>query len=110
MTIIEINGIEYYAPADYVDYIVVVGDAIVNTSNSTIYLYRNLREYNNSQSGYPRITLQPYYKGYIQNSYNSTASTLVVDEYKVKARKFNDSFMISLLIFFALLLIWFKRS
>ena len=109
-TVITINGVDYYVNADQLQYLVVDNGYMFNTSSSTIYLYGSLREYQNNQSGYPRITVQSYTRAVLQTSYNSTYSTLSVSSYDVKHRHLNDSLLMSILIFFALIIIWFKRS
>lgn len=110
VTIVTINGVDYYVGADLLQYLVVINNRLVNTSGSTIYLYGSIREYQNSQSGYPRITAQSYTNAVIQSSYNSSYSSLVVDDYSVKSRHINDSVLLAILTFFAIIMIWFKRS
>lgn len=110
ITIVIVNGNEYYCPSEYVQYIKVVDGYLVNTSNNTITLYGTLRESGVNSSGYPRITLQSFYKGYIQNTYNATSQILTNVNYKVENRQFNESFMISLIGVLCLILIYFKRG
>lgn len=109
VVIITINGVDYYAGADVVDYLVVINGNLVNTSNSTITLYGSLREYNNSYSGYPRISAQSYYKATITQSYQVQPSTLVVNSYEVKQRHFQNNYLMLVLIFGVLVMLLFKR-
>lgn len=107
--IIEINGTQYYCPADLVNYLKVIDGYLVNTGSTQITLYATLREYNNNYSGYPRITAQTNYKAYITQSYNSSPSTLSVNSFNVVSRSFSDSMLISIIGVLALVLIFFKR-
>lgn len=107
--IVEVNGTQYYCPADYVQYLKVVDNWLVNNGTTNITLYATLREYNNNSSGYPRIVCNSNYKAYIQQSYNGNASTLTVSEFKVINRSFSDSVLISVIGVLALILIFFKR-
>ena len=93
-TVVTINNTDYYAPSDAIDYLFKVGNRIVNTSNSTVYLYGEFREYGNSYSGYPRITCPSNTYCYLTTSYNSNYQTLNVSSYEVKARTFSDLFLI----------------
>lgn len=106
---IEINDTEYYCGADQVQYLVYENNYIFNTSGSTITLYGSLREYGVNSSGYPRITIGSYQKAYIQQSYNSTASTLNVRSYEVVQRKFTDQYLLLVLILGILVLMFFKK-
>ena len=108
-TVIEINGTEYYVPSDYIDYLIVVDNHLVNIGNNTITLYHNFREYNVSNSGYPRITCPANTYAYITQSYSSGFQTLNVSSYEIKNRSFNDLFLIGVLIFGVLAMILFKK-
>lgn len=109
VTIVEVNGTEYYCPTEAVDYLTVVDGALINTSNSTVYLYHNFREYGDNSKGYPRITCQPYYKAYYTASYNSNSYTLNVNSYEIKNRSFNDLFLIGVVIVGLLSIMLFKK-
>lgn len=106
---VEINGATYYVGADVVDYLVFEDNYIVNTSSQNITLYGSIREYGNNASGYPRITARPYEKAYIQYSQQSQASTLNVSSYAVTYRKFNDVYLMSVLIFGVLVMMLFRK-
>lgn len=108
-TVININGTDYYVPSDYVDYLVVINDHLVNIGSNTVYLYANFREYGVNSSGYPRITCPANTYAYITQSYNSTYQTLNVSSYEIKNRSFNDIFLIGVLIFGVLAMLLFKK-
>ena len=108
-TIVTINGTDYYCPSDYVDNLIVVNGYLINTGSQTIYLYGDFREYNNSYSGYPRITCQANYNAYITQSYNTTSQTLSIQSFEVKNRSFNDIFLIGVIIVGLLGMILFKK-
>lgn len=57
MDIININGVDYYIPSDYSHFVVQEGDTLTLSKSGSVTLYSNLVEYNNNNSGYPRITL-----------------------------------------------------
>lgn len=109
ITSVEINGVTYYVSPDDLDYIYLVGNALINTKSSTITLYGSFREYNVNSSGYPRITIQSFGKAYITNSYNSGSSTLNVTSYNVVHRHIGFSPLIMVLIFSVLVMMFFKR-
>lgn len=109
VTIVTINGTDYYCPADVIDYLTVVDGFLINTSNTTVYLYHNFREYSNNSAGYPRITCQPYYKAYYTASYNSNSSTLSVSSYEIKNRSFSDLFLIGVVIVGILSIMLFRK-
>lgn len=109
VTIIEINGTDYYCPSDYVDNLVVVDNRLVNTGSNSITLYHNFRENGVSNSGYPRITCPSNTYAYITQSYNSSYQTLNVNAYTIKNRSFNDLFLIGCVIVGILSIMLFRR-
>lgn len=106
---VNINGTDYYCGSDVVDYLVFENNYVFNTSSQTIYLYASLREYGSNNSGYPRITVGSYQKAYIQQSYQSSYSTLNVQSFEVVQRKFTDTYLLMVLIFGILVLMLFKK-
>lgn len=108
-TVIEINGTEYYVPSDYVDYLIVVDNHLINIGSQSITLYANFRENGVNSSGYPRITCPTNTYAYIYQSYNSSYQTLTVSSYEIKNRSFNDLFLIGVLIFGVLAMLLFKK-
>lgn len=110
ITIVEINGTEYYCPNDYVDDLVVVDNRLVNTGSQTITLYHEFREYGTSNSGYPRITCPSNTYAYISQSYSSSYQTLTINAYTIKNRSFSDLFLIGCVIVGILSIMLFRRK
>ena len=108
-TVVTINNTDYYAPSDSIDHLYKVGNRLVNTSGSTIYLYGEFREYGNNYSGYPRITCPSNTYCYLTSSYNSSYQTLNVSSYEVKARSFSDLFLIGTVIVCLMAILIFKK-
>ena len=55
--VVNVNGTDYYAPCDRLEYIVVVGTNLINTGSGSINLYTSFPEQGNNSSGYPRIVM-----------------------------------------------------
>lgn len=108
--VVTINGVDYYCPADMVQYLVYDGSILFNASSSTITLYRNVRTYGDNSSGYPRISLQSMSKPVYYSSQNANYTQLQVDSFIVKSRSFSEMYILGVLVFFVLIFIWFKRS
>lgn len=109
VVIVNVNGTDYYVSSDNVDYLTEIDGYLVNTSNSTIYLYKTIRINGDSSSGYPRITCPSMTRCYLQSSQQAMAQTISVSSYSVKSRKFTDSYLLSVLIFGVLVLMLFKK-
>lgn len=108
--VITINGSDYYYPCDKRDSIILVGNALINTSSSQITLYHDFPVQGDNTSGYPRITMPSNSKAYIRTSNTSSNSNLVVNSASFKSANFGLSFYLNLCIFFALILIFFKKG
>ena len=108
VTVIEINGVTYYVPNDYVDYLVVVGNRLVNVGASNITLYHEFRESGVNGSGYPRISVSSMQYATIQQSQGSTSSTLNVSSYEVQHRVTSTNSLLLIVIVIVLILNWFK--
>lgn len=111
--IITINGREYYCPANLVQYIT---DDGINISSSNITLYGSIREYQNNNTGYPQITLQPYMKAIYRGSYNGTQSTITISSIEFNKQALllrketqNNYFSLFLLVLISLVVL-FRRS
>ena len=105
---VEINGVTYYVPADYVQYLSVIDNHLVNIGTSTITLYHSFRENGVNNSGYPRISVSSMQYATYQQSYQSTATTLTVSSFEVKNRVTNTNTLLLIVIVLVLILNWFK--
>lgn len=107
--IVSVNGSDYYVACNSLDYIVLLDNSLINTSNSSITMYRNYPELNDSSSGYPRISASANQKFYYRSSYNSSNTALSVNSYEIVNRHTSNDFMLSLVIIFCLIINLFKR-
>lgn len=105
---IEINGVTYYVPSDYVQYLVIVDNHLVNVGTSNITLYHDFREPNNNSSGYPRISVSSMQYATIQQNQGTQASILTVSSYEVQKRVTPTNTILLIVIVLALILNWFK--
>lgn len=108
--VITINGADYYYPCDRRDYIILVGNTLVNTSSSSITLYRDFPIYGDNSSGYPRITMPSNSGAYIRNSQNATQTPLSVTSAAFKTANYGFTSYLNICIFFALILLFFKKG
>ena len=111
--IVTINGNDYYCPANLVQYIT---DNGINISSNTITLYGSLREYQNSSSGFPQITLAPYTKATYRGSYNGTTTSYNITSIEFNKQALllrketqNNYFSLFLLVLISLVVL-FRRS
>lgn len=97
--VITINGNDYYYPCNYSEYLKVVNNRLINVGSSSITLYSSFPEYNNNNSGYPRITCPANTQAYLRQTYNGTYSTLVVNSCEFKSRQFtNDVYLLIVIV------------
>lgn len=107
---VNVNGNDYYAPCNLVDYLVVVDNRLINTYSSSITLYSSYQVYNDSSSGYPRITCPSNTTAYIRNSYNSSNYSIVdVNSFSVTTRSFGFEIYLFIVILGVLICQLFKR-
>ena len=107
---VDINGTSYYAPCDSHDTLIQVGSYLINTSSSSITLYAHYPTYGDSTTGYPRIVCPTNTKAYIrQSSSSSTVQTLNVSSFKFKDYRFENSYILSVLMLGVLVCLLFKR-
>lgn len=106
---VSVNGRDYYVACNVLEYIVKDGSDLINTSNSSITLFAEYPELNNSSSGYPRISASANQKFYYRSSYSGSNVTLSVDSYKVLNRHTSNDFLLSVVILGVLILNLFKR-
>lgn len=107
--IININGTDYYVPNDRIDDLYVINGYLINTSSSSITLYASLRENGDYYSGYPRITCPTFTKAYIQQSYNSSSSTLSISTFQVENKHIQTEVLLLILLLGMMMLSFFKR-
>lgn len=105
---VEINGVEYYVPTDYLQYLVVVDNRLVNVGTSTVTLYHTFRENGVNSSGYPRISAASMQYATFQQSQGVTATTLNVSSYEVQHRVTPTNTFLLIAIVLVLILHWFK--
>lgn len=108
ITVVTINGTDYYVASDYVDYLKVVNNRLVNVGTANITLYGSFRESGVNTSGYPRISVSTMQYATYQQSYQSTAQTLTVNSYEVKSRITPTNTILLFIIVLALIFSWFK--
>ena len=108
VTVIEINGVEYYCPNDYLQYLVVVNNRLVNVGTSTITLYHEFRESGISGSGYPRISIGSMQYATYQQTQSYTGTTLNVSSYEIQHRVTPTNTFLLIAIVLVLILHWFK--
>lgn len=108
--VIEINSTEYFYPCDRRDDIILVGNSLINTSSSTITLYHEFATYQDSYSGYPRITMPSYTRAYIRSSYNGNISTLNVNSVEFKSSRFEFNIYLMIVIIGVLIFQLFKKG
>lgn len=108
VTVVEINGVEYYVPNDYLQYLVVVNNRLVNVGTSTITLYHDFRESGVNNSGYPRISISSMQYATIQQTQGVTSSTLNVSSYEIQHRVTPTNTFLLIAIVLVLILHWFK--
>lgn len=106
---IEINNTEYYYPCDYHDSLVLVGTSLINTGSSSVTLYHDFPTYGDNSSGYPRITCPANQRAYIRTSYNATQQNLVVNDLQFLDTRFNNGFLLNIVIVGCLICLLFKR-
>ena len=107
--VVTVNGTDYYVACNMLDYVVLVGTDLINTSGSSITMYHEYPELNNSSSGYPRISASSNQKFYYRASYNGSNTALTVNSYDVVNRHTSNDFLLSLVIIFCLIINLFKR-
>lgn len=107
--VLSVNNVNYYVACDRINDLILVDNELVNTSSSSITLYHDYPELNNSSSGYPRITASANQVAYYRGSYNGQNTALTVNSYKVINRHTSNDFMLSLVIIFCLVINLFKR-
>lgn len=107
--IVEVNNNDYYIPCDRVDDLVVVDSRLINTSSSSITLYREFIQYGDNYSGYPRITCPSYTTAYYRSSSSATSSILAVSSYNVLDREFGFQPLLMVVILGVLICQLFKR-
>lgn len=107
--VLSVNNTEYYVACNSIDYIVLVGNDLINTSSSSITLYHDYPQLNDSYSGYPRIQASANQKFYYRGSYNSQNVSLNVTQFSVVNRHTSYDFLLSLVIIFCLIINLFKR-
>lgn len=108
VTVIEINGVEYYCPTDSLQYLVVVDNHLVNVGSSTITLYHEFRESGVNGSGYPRISVGSMQYAVYQQYQGYASSTLNVSSYAVQSRVTPTNTFLLIAIVLVLILHWFK--
>lgn len=115
MDIITINGVDFYIPEDYSHYVVEVAGTLTLSKTGNVTLYSSLTEYNNSNSGYPRIQLQYGQKARYSTRTGQQTFTqdLTLNSWSFKNKnKLSDPFLLIYLAIAILgLIIWrsFKR-
>lgn len=108
--IITVNNTDYYYPCDRRDDIVLVGNSLVNTSSSTITLYHEFATYQDSSSGYPRITMPSNTRAYYRSSYNANIQNLVVSSASFKSSRFEFNVYLMIVIIGVLVFQLFKKG
>lgn len=107
---VNINGDDYYAPCNMVDYLVVVDNRLINTYSSSITLYSDYVVYNDNTSGYPRITCPSNTTAYIRTSSGSSSYSIVnVNSFSVVTRSIGFEIYLFLVILGVLICQLFKR-
>lgn len=107
--VLSVNNTEYYVACNSIDYIVLVGNDLINTSSSSITLYHDYPTLNDSSSGYPRILASANQKFYYRGSYSSQNVSLNVTEFSVLNKHTSNDFLLTLVIIFVLIIHLFKR-
>lgn len=107
--VITINGSDYYYPCDYHDYILHVGNSLINVGSNSITLYRDFAVYGDGSVGYPRITMPTNTKAYIRQSQNGNYSTLVVNSVEFKTASYSFSVYLMIVLIGVMILNLFKR-
>lgn len=107
--VLSVNGINYYTACDVIDDIVYIDDYLVNTSNSSITLYRNYPTYGDSTTGYPRIQANANQKFYYRSSYSANATSLTVGSFGVVNRHTSNDFLLMIVLIGVMILNLFKR-
>lgn len=93
---IKLNGTDYYVACDKVDDLVVIDNHLVNVGSSSLTLYPNIKNYNDSSS-YPNIYLPSLTSGVYRSSYNSY-ETITVNSFSVNNRSFELNSILLLVI------------
>lgn len=106
--VVEINGVEYYVPINYVEYLCVIDGSLVNVGTGTITLYGSIRDSSNGNSGYPRITAQSFTKAMYQQANGSSTQVLRVNSFEFKNRPTETNTFLLIAIVLVLILSWFK--
>lgn len=107
--VVEVNGTEYYAPCDKIEYIEEIDGYLINTGSSNITLYAAFPDPNVQGSGYPRISMNSNQKATYRYSQGSTSTTLSVNDYKIVERQAPSSSIYSILILGVLICLFLKR-
>lgn len=105
---VEINGVTYYVPIDYIDYLIVDNGYLINVGTSNITLYHDWRESGINNSGYPRINVSSMSKATYQQTQTSQATILSVNSYEVKSRVTPTNTILLIVLVLVLILNWFK--
>lgn len=108
--VITINGTDYYCTIDSYNWLKLVDGYLINQGNSSITLYQNFPTYGDNTSGYPRIVCPVNTKAYVRNSYStSNYQTLSVNSMSYKKQYMNSTYLMSIMIFFALVIMILKK-
>ena len=108
ITVVNINGTDYYVAGDYVDNLKVVNNRLVNVGTSNITLYGSFRVSGDNTSGYPRISVSTMQYATYQQTYQSTSQILTVNSFEVKQRITPTNTILLFVIVLALIFSWFK--
>lgn len=96
--VVEVNGTEYYAPCDKIEYINEIDGYLINTGSSSITLYYDFPSQSVNGSGYPRISMPSNTKATYRSSQTATQTELQVSSYKVISKQSSETSFYSLLI------------
>lgn len=107
--VVSVNGTDYYAPCDRIEYLFVDGNRLYNSHSQSITLYGSLAVYGDSSSGYPRITCPTYTTAYYRSSYNANNNILNVSSFDVGYRTFGTEIYLLIVILGVMLCRLFKR-
>lgn len=109
--VIQINGTNYYAACNVLDNIVFdeTNNRLINTSGSSITLYYDYPQLNDSYSGYPRIQANANQVFYYRQSYSSQNTSLNVGSYKVVNRHTSNDVLLMVVLIGVMIINLFKR-
>lgn len=110
MDIITINGVDYFIPWEYSYYVTETDNTLTLNHSGNITCYSSLSEYNNSNSGYPRIQLQYGQKArYVYRSGQQTfTSDLTLNSWSINHKNllYDPLMSVYLCIIIAIFALW----